>query len=36
MPTYITDEDGNYTPEKVSARARLVVLSDDLSPEETT
>ena len=36
MPTYFADEDGNYTPEKVSARARLVVLSDELTPEEMT
>ena len=36
MPTYFADEDGNYTPEKASARARLVVLSDELSPEELT
>jgi hypothetical protein len=36
MPTYFADEDGNYAPERVSARARLVVLSDELSPEELT
>ncbi|HEV8252447.1 MAG TPA: DUF4279 domain-containing protein [Candidatus Limnocylindria bacterium] len=36
MPTYFADEDGTYTPEKVSARARLVVLSDELLPEELT
>jgi hypothetical protein len=36
MPTYFANEDGNYTPEKASALARLVVLSDQLSPEELT
>jgi hypothetical protein len=36
MPVYITDEHGNYTPERVRARARLTVLSDDLHPEELT
>ena len=36
MPTYLADEHGNYTPESVRAEARLVVLSDELSPEEMT
>jgi hypothetical protein len=36
MPTYFTDPDGNYTPERVSARARLVFLSDELSPDDLT
>lgn len=36
MPTYFADEDGNYMPEKATARARLVVLSDELSPDELT
>jgi uncharacterized protein DUF4279 len=36
MPIYLTDEDGNYTPEQVRARARLVVLSDELTPDAIT
>jgi hypothetical protein len=36
MPIYFTDEHGNYTPERVRARARLTVISDELPPEELT
>jgi hypothetical protein len=32
MPTYFTDEAGNYVPERVRSRARLMVLSDSLDP----
>lgn len=36
MSTDLADEHGNHPPENVRAEARLVVLSDELSPEEMT
>ena len=34
MPIFLANEDGSYTPAQTNSSARLVVLSDDLPPDE--
>jgi hypothetical protein len=36
MPTYFTDEDGNYAAERTRSRASVVFLSNELKPAQVT